>query len=50
MDGLSRLIPTKSEPLEDRVTASLQAEVEIKKILYNTVWDLSVMEEIKIKH
>ena len=30
-DGLSKLIPKNSEPLEDMVIASLQVEVEMKK-------------------
>ena len=29
-DGLSRLIPEKSEPLEDMVIAALRAEIEVK--------------------
>ena len=49
-DGLYRLIPKNSEPLEDTVIASLQAEIEIKKILCNTVRELTVtLEEIKNK-
>ena len=49
MDGLSRLIPKNSEPLEDTVIASLRAEVGIKKY-YATVWELAmILEEIKNK-
>ena len=45
MDGLSRLIPTSSEPL-----ASLQAENELVEVMSNTVKELPVTsDEIKLK-
>ena len=50
MDGLSRLIPTSSEPLEDTVIASLQTENELVEVMSNTVKELPVtLDEIKLK-
>ena len=49
-DGLSRLIPPNSEPLEDTVIASLQTKVEIKKTLCNIGQELPVtLKEIQKK-
>ena len=49
-DGLSRLIPKLSEPLEETVIAALSTEMEIKQVLCNTVKELPVtLEEIKFK-
>ena len=41
-DGLSSLIPTSSEPLEDTVIVSLQAENELVEVMSNTVKELPV--------
>ena len=41
-DGLSRLIPKNSKPLEDTAIASLQAEVEIEHTIQycaRTIYD-----------
>ena len=47
-DGLSRLIPKHTEPLEDMVIASLQTKVEVKNTLCNTIRELPVtLGEIK---
>ena len=49
-DVLSRFKPKNNEPLEDTVIASLQAKVEILKILCNNVWKLPLtLEEIRYK-
>ena len=49
-DGLSTLIPKSSEPLEDTVIASLQAENELVEVMSNTVKELPVtLDEIKLK-
>ena len=49
-DGLSRLIPKNTEPLEETVIASLKSEMDIKYILFNTVKKLPVtLEEIKFQ-
>ena len=49
-NGLSRLITKHTKPLEDTVIASLQAEVEVKNKLCDTVRDLLViLREIKEK-
>ena len=49
-DGLSRLIPTSSEPLEDTEIASLEAENELVEVLSNTVKELPVtLDKIKLK-
>ena len=48
VDGLSRLIPKNTEPLEETVIASLKTEMAVKYVLFNTVKELPVMlEEIK---
>lgn len=47
-DGLSRLIPNKTELLEETVIAALKEENELTDILINTVRELPVtLEEIK---
>lgn len=47
-DGLSRLIPKATEPLEDTVIASLRAEEEIKENLADTIRELPVsLKDIK---
>ena len=47
-DGLSRLIPKFSEPLEDTVIAALHAESEVKGVLCNAIKELPVtLEEIR---
>ena len=47
-DGLSRLIPKQSEPLEDTVIASLRTERDLKTSLCNTIRELPVtLDEIK---
>ena len=38
-DGLSRLIPEKSEPLEDMVIAALRTEAEVKNTMSETIRD-----------
>ena len=49
-DGLSRLIPKNTEPLEETVIASLKSEMNVKYVLFNTVKELTFMlEEIKFK-
>lgn len=49
-DGLSRLIPTKTEPLEDTVMAALRNEEDIRTVLCCTVRNLPVtLQEIKMK-
>ena len=49
-DGLSRLIPTSSEPLEDTVITSLQAEKELVEVMSNIVRKLPVtLDEIELK-
>ena len=49
-DGLSRLIPTSLELLEDTVIASLQVENELVEVMSNTVKELPVtLDEIKLK-
>jgi hypothetical protein len=49
-DGLSRLIPKQTEPLEDMVIAAIQAEAEVKNTLCDTVRELPVtLDEIKSK-
>ena len=49
-DRLSRLIPKNTEPLEETVIASLNSEMDVKYVLFNTVKELPVMlEEIKFK-
>ena len=49
-DGLSRLIPNISVPLEDTVIAALKAEKEAKDMLCNTVKELLVtLDEIRWK-
>lgn len=49
-DGLSRLIPKQTEPLEDMVIAAIQAEVEVKNTLCDTIRELPVtLDEIKSK-
>ena len=50
VDGLSRLIPKNTEPLEETVFAPLKPEMNAKYVLFNTVKELPVMlEEIKFK-
>ena len=47
-DGLSRLVPSQSEPLEDPVIASLRTDCEIKNMMLNTIRELPVtLQEIK---
>ena len=47
-NGLSRLIPTYKDPLEDTVIVSLQSEDELKITLCNSVRELSVtLDQIK---
>ena len=47
-DGLSRLIPKSSEPLEESVIASLKEEKELSEILVNTIRELPViLDDIK---
>lgn len=47
-DGLSRIIPTKTEPLEDSVIAALRHEEDIRTVLCCTVRNLPVtLQEIK---
>ena len=49
-DGLSRLIPKNTEPLEKTIIASLKSEMDEKYVLFNTVKERPVMlEEIKFK-
>ena len=49
-DGLSRLIPKNTEPLEESVIASLRSKMDIKYILFNTVKEFPiVLEEIEFK-
>ena len=49
-NGISRLIQTSSEPLEDTVIVSLQAENELVEVMSNTVKELPVtLDEIKLK-
>ena len=49
-EGLSRLIPKNTEPLEETVIASLKSEMDVKYVLFNTVKELPVtLEEIKFK-
>ena len=36
-DGLSRLIPKNTEPLEETVIASLKSEMDVKYVLFYTV-------------
>ena len=49
-DGLSRLIPKNTEPIEEIVIASLKSEMDVNYVLFNTVKGLSVtLEEIKFK-
>ena len=48
-DGLSRLIPKNTEPLEETAIASLRSEMDVKYILFNIVKELPVkLEGIKI--
>ena len=42
-DCLSRLIPKRSEPLEDTVIASLKEEKELSEILVNTIIKNSII-------
>ena len=47
-DGLSRLIPKYTEPLEDTVIASLRSEYDYSKVLCNTIKELPVtLDDIK---
>ena len=47
-DGLSRLIPKNTEPLEETVIASLKVEKELSGLLINTIRELPVtLEDIK---
>ena len=47
-DGLSRLVPSQSEPLEDSAIASLRTDSEIKNMMLNTIRELLVtLQEIK---
>ena len=47
-DGLSRLIPTKSDSFEETVIASIREDVEEKRVLCNTILELPVsLQEIK---
>ena len=49
-DGLSRLLPKFSVPLEDTEIAALKAEKEVKDMLSNAVKELSVtLDEIRGK-
>ena len=48
-DGLSRLMPKNTEPLEETVIASLRSEIDVKYVLFNTVKELPVTLEIKFK-
>ena len=49
-DGLSRLIPKNTEPLEETVIASFRSEMDVKYVLFNTVKELPVtLEEINLK-
>ena len=49
-DGLSRLIPEKSEPLEDMVIAALRAKAEVKNTMSETIRELPVtVNEIREK-
>ena len=49
-DGLFRLIPKNTEPLEETVITSLKSKMDVKYVLFNTVKELPVMlEEIKFK-
>ena len=48
-DGLSRLIPKSREPLEDTVIASLQSEKDYTQILCNTIKELPVTLEYRIR-
>ena len=47
-DGLSRLVPSQSESLEDSVIASLRTDSEMKNMMLNTIRELPVtLQEIK---
>ena len=49
-DGLSRLIPKNTKPLEETVIASLRSEMDVKYVLFNIVTELPItLEEIKFK-
>ena len=49
-DGLSRLIPKNTEPLEVIVIVSLRSEIDVKYVLSNTVKVFrDTLEEIKFK-
>ena len=41
-DGLSRLVPSQREPLEDSVIASLRTDSEVKNMMLNTIRELPV--------
>ena len=36
-DGLSRLVPKNTKPLEETVIGSLKSEMDVKYVLFNTV-------------
>ena len=47
-DGLSRLVPKYSEPIEDTIIAALRTDCEIKNMIANTIKELPVtLLEIK---
>ena len=48
-NGLSRLILKYCELLEDMVIVAFKEKSEIKEVLVNTVSELLVTEEIKVK-
>ena len=48
-DGLSRLVPSFAEPLEDNVIAASRAKKELKEVFCNKIQELLVtLDEIKI--
>ena len=50
VDGLSKLIPKITKPLEEAVIGSLSSEMDIKNVPCNTVKELLVtLEEIRFK-
>ena len=50
VDGLYRLMPKNTEPLEETAIASLKFEMNVKYVLFNTVKEQPVtQEEIKFK-
>ena len=49
-DGLPRLIPKNTEPVQETVIASLRSEMDVKYVLFNTIKEFPVsLGEMKFK-